>query len=544
MRKATGTSKPSSLYEKPHDEIAAGSHNDPFALVHTVSGSQRLYCLNDQALAIGLKAGIALTDARALHPGLQVAEADPDGDAKSLDALALWAIRYSPWVNVCRPDGLWIDITGAAHLLGGEAAVMQDIKSRLRQAGIRACIATAETAGGAWALARFHPRGITGITIPAGQITQALTDLPIQALRIDDRLSQTLYRLGLKQIGDISALPRVTLERRFRDKRTRSSGRLSEGSNSHIKTLLIRLDQALGYLQEPLSPISEPPRWRVRQSLLEPITDAGLLEQITKDLLPGLLASLEKAEQGVRRLALIAYRVDGTTDQVIVGSQVATQEAGHILRLLKDRYETIDPGFGIDLVMLTVIETALMRAQQQDITGGSKADDATLAIAKLTDRIKSRVGPASVQRPVHHHSYLPERVQRLSSDLSRETGWDNVLDDISTHRPIRLLIRPEPLDVMAEIPEGPPISFTWRRLLHKVRLAEGPERLSSEWWFSDRQSDDMPFDQKLAGAPRDYYHIEDRLGRRFWLFRLGLYSARGLTGAPNTAPRWYMHGLF
>lgn len=487
---------------------------------------------------------MALTDARALHPGLQVSEADPIGDAESLNALALWTIRYSPWVNICPPDGLWIDITGAAHLLGGEAAVMQDIKSRLHKVGIRTCIATAETAGGAWALARFHPKGMTGITIPAGQITEAIATLPVQALRIDDRLSQTLYRLGLKCIGDITALPRVTLERRFRDKSTRSTSRLTGSSSSHIKTLLIRLDQALGYLQEPLSPISEPPRWRVRQSLLEPIMDAALLEQITKDLLPSLLASLEKAEQGIRRLALIAYRVDGTTDQINVASQVATRQADHILRLLKDRYETLDPGFGIDLVMLTVIETALMNAQQQDITGSLEAGDAALAITKLTDRIKSRIGPIGVQRPVHHHSHLPERMQRLSSDLTHKTGWDNVLENIHSDRPVRLLIRPEPLDVMAEIPEGPPISFTWRRLQHKVRLAEGPERLSSEWWFSDRQSDDMPFDQNLAGAPRDYYRVEDRLGRRFWLFRLGLYSARGLSAAPSTAPRWYMHGLF
>ena len=98
----------------------------------------------------------------------------------------------------------------------------------------------------------------------------------------------------------------------------------------------------------------------------------------------------------------------------------------------------------------------------------------------------------------------------------------------SPARPLRLLARPEPVEAIAQVPDGPPVQFSWRHVTHQVAQVEGPERIAMEWWRDDRGN-------KLT---RDYFRVESEAGARVWLYREGLY------GREPGNPRWYLHGLF
>ncbi|RVD00429.1 DNA polymerase Y family protein, partial [Mesorhizobium sp. M2A.F.Ca.ET.029.05.1.1] len=218
-----------------------------------------------------------------------------------------------------------------------------------------------------------------------------------------------------------------------------------------------------------------------------------------------------------------------------------------IQRLFHERLtaleQSIDAGFGFDLVRLSVLSVAAFDLVQGDLTGEAEDDDADIAL--FADRVRARLGEAAVLKPVVVESHLPERAvksvpfaeapQRPPPAAGRAAPPRTAppMTIYPPERPVRLFRSPEPIEVPAtEIPEGPPMNFRWRRALYRVARAEGPERIAAEWW---RQ---LPGEEE---APtRDYYRIEDSEGRRYWLYRQGLYS----TSPQAAPPRWYMHGVF
>ena len=470
-----------------------------------------LHDLDRAAADAGLHAGMRLADARALCPDLRTAPADPGTDKATLERLARWCTRYSPWTACDGADGILIDISGAAHLFRGEAAMLNDLAARLARMGIAAQIAIAETPGAAIALARYGKGGIA----PPGALRAALADLPVAALRITDETATTLERLGLKRIGQLYDLPRASLARRF--------GR--EGVQA-AAALLHRLDQALGRIFEPVDPLLPVPVWRVQRAFPEPVTDGAALEGLLAPLCTALAARLEADGQGARRLSLGVFRVDGTRQSVGVGTHRPSRDAAHLARLFRERLGMIDPGFGIDLLILSADVVAPLAAAQADLTGRAAH---ALALAELVDRLALRLGADHIGRIVPYESHVPERAERRVRGLAAP-DWADAPRPPGPLRPVRLLPRPEPIEVTAEVPEGPPRAFRWRRVRHRVARAQGPERIAPEWWH----------DQGAAAAVRDYYRIEDDAGRRFWVFRAGLYGEEAAPGSP----RWFLHGLF
>ncbi len=469
-------------------------------------GRRRIVAATDTAArALGLHPGMPLSHAQAMVPGLAVSEADPPSDAAALARLAAWCLRYAPLTCAAPPDGLLLDATGCAHLFGGEAVMLAEIVRQLSRiaSGVRAAIA--DTPGAAHAVARHAAPPVS--VVPEGQLDAALRPLPIAALRLPEAMLQALHRLGFERIGALADAPRAPLARRFGP------------------MLLLRLDQAFGRVAEPIVPVVPPEIIQHRIPFAEPLLTAEAFAGVNVRLVAAVCAMLERAGQGGRRFDLACERVDASVQMIRVGTARATRDARHLLRLLNERIEQVDPGLGVDAVRLAVPwAEPLAYSQAACVLGGAAAEEPS--VAELIDRLQNRLGAGRVWRAAPVESDVPERSVRHVEPLAQAIGatWSAALP-----RPTRIIEPPQPIEAMALLPDQPPVAFTWRRHRHRVRRADGPERIHGEWWRREGE---------VFGV-RDYFRVEDEAGRRFWLFRRG-DGADSATGDL----RWFLHGIF
>jgi len=504
---------------------AATADEAPLALVLAQQGTHRVVATNPAAADEGVRPGQVLADARALVPGLAIEPAAPVADARALASLADWCSRYSPWIAVDGDDGIRLDVTGCAHLFGGEAALLDDLLARLDRFAIAGRAAIADTLGAAWALARYGAD--TATVAPAGQMSPALAELPLAGLRLPGDMVADLARLGLYRIEQVCDMPRAALAARFGPQ------------------LALRLDQALGAQDEPVTPTPPSTRFWVRLAFAEPIGHLDDIHRAAGQLVDELCRVLERAARGARRVELALYLTDGRVEHIRLGLARPVRAADHILRLLRDRLPALEAGFGADFMTLVAPVSEPLASEQQSFRrlSGSSASDPRARhpapaadplgdpdLGRLVDRLGNRLGLANVARFAPQASHLPERAVRVVAPLAPDQGppWPD-----TAARPVYLLPVPEPVEAVAEVPDGPPVLFRWRSVAHRVRRADGPERFAPEWWH-DLQADPAT----LAAGTRDYYRIEDSRGRRFWLYRQGLYDEAA------AVPRWFLHGLF
>lgn len=485
---------------------AAPEAGRPFALIETAKGALRLAALDPAASAAGLCVGQTLADARALLPELCVADHDAEADRRALTRLARWCGRWSPYPAPAKgrsgKDGIFLDVSGVAHLFGGEEALAQDIRARLAALGYSARVGLGDGAAAAWALARFGPREVC--VAPQGHGLAPLQNSPIAALRLDAKTEQGLRALGLKRVGQLARQSRASLARRFGP------------------ALLSRLDEAAGLAAEPIDPLPEAPRRHVRRVFAEPLSTLDQIAVAAGDLARRLGRDLDTQGVGARRLSLLLYRVDGQTAAVGVGAARPTADGARLARLIARRLEAVgerlDPGFGVDAMALVALAAERSRPRVQSLDAQAAAEgEAEASLADLCDRLAATFGAQAIRRVAPRESHLPERAQ-VRADAPAPFAPD-------PRRPLFLFARPEPVEAIAEAPDGAPLRFRWRRVAHRVAKAEGPERLGAEWWRAD-------------GPTRDYYRVETAEGRRFWLFRAGLL------GRETAAARWFVHGSF
>ncbi len=450
----------------------------------------------------GIHMGARVVDMRALCPQLQIAYADTGGDAAALAKLALWARRWCPWTATDGADGLVLETTGSDHLWGGEPAMLREIEEKFSLIGFSTSLAVAPTHGAAWAMARLG--GVRRV-ITANRLAQDVAALPARALRLDSDTQLLLKRLGLKTVGDLNAVPRMSLARRF------TKAALPQNP-------LLRLDQMMGRLAEPVNAPDEPARFAVQARLAEPVQDPT---PHLPELCAALCAGLDAAGFGARRVTVTVFRTDGEVRDITVKTAYASRDADHICRLFDDKLERIDPGFGFDLITLAATQAEALDAVQTRLDGQA---DTGAELARLVDRLSARLGPHAVRCPAPVESHIPERAEDWRPAMAGPPQAPQPLPN----RPLRLFDHPEEVRVVYAVPEGPPAQFIWRRQTHRVVRFAGPERIAPEWWR------DMP-----GTRLRDYYRIEDDRGRRIWLYRDGvLDDGRGQT------PRWFVHGVF
>ncbi len=482
----------------------------PFVLYEKVGGALRLHATDRAAGEAGLYPGQSLSDARAMAPGLVAEKADPDGDRRAFIALCLQHMRYSPIVSADQPGNILIDITGAAHLLGGEEALLDDALSRLAARRIEASGAIASSVGAAFALARAAER----LVIPPGREKQALAALPVANLRVDDEIVADLNRLGLNTIGQLFDMPRAPLSARF-------GMRLAE-----------RLDQALCLACDPLTPLTPAPEYFATSKLDEPEIEHGAVLRCLSPLAAELGETLERRAEGARRFELALFRVDNAVMRLEVGASAPTRRASHMIRLfenrIKDLRSDMDAGFGFEIIRLSAFDCSAALVRQTDAFGIDQDDEAA---STLVDRLANRLGAQRVLRSVPLNSHLPECAVEFAPVLgeivlgAREPEKQGKPAPIlkAGERPLRLLSHPEPISVIAVAPDGPPLRFIWRRIAYRVTRASSPERIEDEWW------------RGKSRPARDYYRIETTEGWRFWVFRAGGYGE----GA-----EWRLHGFF
>lgn len=470
----------------------------PFVLAAPERGRMVVKAANCIAEKNGITAGMVVADAKALFPTLQILDDKPELPAKLLNALAEWCLRYTPAIAVDMPDGLLLDMTGCAHLWGGEKEYLKEIVLKLRTSGYDVRAAIADTIGTAWAVARF---GRVTPLINAGEQAAALATLPPTALRLEPTIVQRLEKLGLYTIGSFMHMPREVLRRRF--------GTL----------LLKRLDQALGTEDELIIPVQLPEPFQERLPCLTPVRTAKGIEMALESLLEKLSKRLAAEGKGLRTCILKCFRVDNNIQQISISTGRASRHTAHLCKLFEIKIATLRPDLGFELFLLEASVVEDLSAEQEALWN-SNGDHDDPAVAELLDRLVIKVGAGTIRRYLPDEHYWPERSVKLAFSLQEKptTDWRTDLP-----RPIHLLPQPESITVTVPIPDYPPMLFHYGGKLHKVKRADGPERIEQEWWIEE-------------GLYRDYYCVEDENGRRYWLFRLGHYD--------SGEPKWFLHGFF
>ncbi|CAH1661017.1 Protein ImuB [Hyphomicrobiales bacterium] len=496
----------------------AASPAPPLAVVAKIKSALRIVQADAHARRLGLRPGLTLADARARVPHLTLADEDQMADLALRDHIADWCDRYTPLVGIDGEDGLQLDITGCAHLFGGEAELRDDLMARLAAQGFTALSAIADTPDAARALARHGQGGL----VPSGMEREAVRPLPVAALGLEGQSLRALTRAGLTTIGDLASRPRAPLAARF-------------GAD-----LVSRLARTLGEAQHPISPRRPVPELLATRRFAEPIALMDTVLATLRGLGRELEAMLAERGAGGRHFEASLYRADGAIRRVRIETGRPLRDAAIVTKLLAERIaaltDPIDPGFGFDMIRLDVLAAETMTTVQNGLDG--RQHDAE-SLADLIDRLSVRYGQARVLRFTPEDSHVPERMVRLVPAIApggrqdkSGTAWrqdlaGGGLAGDPPAQPFCLFDPPQPIETLAEVPDGPPLRFLWRRVMHEIAAAEGPERIAPEWW------------REAEGAlTRDYFRVEDRNGHRFWLFREGLYAVE------IKHPRWFLHGLF
>lgn len=467
-----------------------------FVLAQPKKGRMVVTGAGPRAREQGVRPGMVVADARAVLPSLEVIPDQPEETEKVLTQLAIWCIRYTPVVAVDPPDGLLMDISGCAHLWGGEIAYLNDMMDRLGK-GYAVRIAIADTVGAAWAVARYGQ----GPVVSEGSQAKALSSLPPAALRLEPEIIHRMERLGFRQIGQFINMPRPALRRRFG------------------QSLLSRLDGALGHTREYLTPVRPVVPYQERLPCLEPIRTATGIGIALRGLLEVLCERLTREGKGLRKCTFKVYRIDGKTQDIEIGTGTPSRHVNHLFRLFELRISWLRPGLGFELFILEApIVEDLSAAQETLWNSMGNHDD--LAVTELLDRIGGKVGTHTIHRYLPQQHHWPERSVKAAGNLKEQpdTVWPS-----DRPRPINLLSPPQPIEVLVPLPDYPPVRFHHQGLSYNIKRADGPERIEREWWLED-------------GEQRDYYCVEDDNGARYWLFRLGQYHVG--------SPKWFLHGYF
>jgi protein ImuB len=496
----------------------AGPDEVPFVLVETRGGALRIAALDRVAAGSRLSIGMALAQARSWLPAIEVGEADPQADRALLLRLAAACERFTPLVALRGTDGLMLDIAGCAQLFGGESELGARACRQMIGMGVGVRAAIAGTPDAAWAFARFTKGGI----VPPGEAERLARGLAVEALEAGPETTLALARAGLKTLGDLADRPSHLIASRF---------------GGELPRVLARI---LGRENIRITPLRPPPEIVADRHFPEPLAHLDSLMAALERLAGEVCERLGQRGEGGRAFEACFFRSDGLVRRIGIETARPTRDPQALMRLMRLRIEVLadplDPGFGFDAVRLALLRGEPMVQSQPALDGSDTTASEAEEVAALVERLVARFGRESVLRFVVRDTHDPMRAGGTMPYLADVPAPAPPVSEPGQPpaRPLTLFEHPQPIEVLAEVPDSPPLRFRWRRVLHEVARAEGPERIAPEWWRQDMAA------ASGGGLPatRDYYRVEDAEGRRFWIFREGLYEDAG------ARPRWFLHGLF
>jgi protein ImuB len=484
--------------DRLHRRSQPDSASPPLVTVAKVKSAMVLQAVDRQATSLGLRVGQPLANARAMLPSLEVVQTDETADAKLLTRIADWCDRFTPFVAFDGPRHLLLDVTGATHLFGGEQAMLDHIRAKLRAQGFALRAAMAGTAVAARALARYKD----GAVIACGQEEHAIKPLPIEALNLGSATTDALRRAGLKTIGQVATRQRKELVVRL-------------GA-----AMLEVLDEALGRSSKPITPRRPPPEYAQEKSFSEPIANEDFIRAELASLTLALAKIMERHGQGARRLEAAFFRTDGAVRHIAIETGAPTRDPAMIDRLFREKLamiaDPLDPGFGFDLIRLCAVRVESINSEISDLNthAHEKAE-----ISFLIDRLSARFGSHRVVVFKSNDTHIPEKtftMMQAQTAFASKSEWKKPRIKTATpRRPLRMFARPEPI-ILAT-----PTQLNWRKTNRIVTENEGPERIAMEWW---RHEEAMP--------TRDYFRAEDEQGRRYWFY------------CNAATDQWFLQGLF
>ena len=493
--------------------------NKPWIVADKQHNALQIVAMNDAAASIGLEIGMPVANARVICPDIEVFDADAAADAQALAHIADWCDRFTPLAALDLPYGLFLDIGGCAHLFGGEDKMLALVCDSLARQGFAVNAAIAGTP----ACARALTRAVRGRIVPEGQEAAAVKHLPVFALGAEDAITRGLRRAGLKTIGDVASRAPREIAARFG------------------KAFTDLLREVLGQSDAPINPRRPPPDFMVERHFAEPVATEDTIAATVSGLAKKLVVAMERQGKGARRLEASFFRVDGVVRTIAVDAGQPVTRVGLIDRLFRERFDVLadplDPGFGFDLIRLSASRVDAVVQEQRDLDARTQDND---EVAALIDRLAARLGSQKIIVYLPQDTHIPERAAlgllaqaHLSKALSAQ--WPQRCESEPPLRPLRMFEMPEPIDVIADFPHGPPAHFRWRRAQHRIVRVEGPERIASEWW---NEAVGINSIEHKEARTRDYFRIEDSGGCRFWLYREGIHRREVLEF------RWFLQGLF
>ncbi len=474
--------------------------NIPIAIHQKIQNKMMLTEVNAIAIQQNITSTMLLADAKTVVPHLISFDDDEIFFEKIIAHIADWCIRFSPDVGILTPNDIVVDVTGCTHLWKGEQNYLNDIYNRLAKIGYQVYLGLASTIGTAWAVAHYQKENTI---VQKGKEQTALYYLPPACLRIDELVHQKLIHLGLKQFHQIVAIKSHSLMRRFGHE------------------LVTQIQYALGYKDEFFKPIKLKVVFTERLPCIEPITTRIGIEIALKKMLEMVCLNLKNNTLGIRIARFTCYRIDGKSYTITIHTQEATINVNYVFKLFELKIKNIAPGLGIELFVLEAIETNTCFPKQNMFWQRKEAHVFDKEILSLVDKVSNKLGVDSIYKYLPQAHYWPERSFKKVTNVlaTKTTHWNN-----KAPRPTYILTKPELIHVAAPVPDYPPILFTYKNKVHKIMKADGPERIEQEWWIKD-------------GSHRDYFYVEDQLGQRYWLFRLGHYDM-------EKNNQWYLHGFF
>jgi protein ImuB len=503
MTPSIRASAPSCMKPVPRPKSVSKLSELPLVITRTVANRQLVIAASRAAAACGVRNDLTLTEARALCPGLSNFDEDPVADARALEALARWMMRFTPLVALSPSlafDTIYLDITGCDRVFGGISTIVAQVIESLRRLRLSASVAVAPNPGAAWAIASF---GDNGRIVTCDDLPSVLAALPVAALRLDDQLLQSLLHLGLETIGQVMCLPRRALPSRFGDQ------------------LLHQLDQALGRIDEPLVPLVYQAPIEARMNFEGLVDSLETIYLVFQRLIDDIIAQLARRGCGARTIDIEFFRAYAQTIRHSIGLSRPSRDPANLFNLIRCAIENLDSN-GDGFLGIRLFVPAFERISDEQIALLDRERYVgEIELAQLIERLCVKLGDDAITTTTLIESHVPERA-------FGNTGCQPVLKNIS-HGPAARVIRPlqllpEPIELAVMVSpsddrDGRPILFRMNNQVHELTHAIGPERISGEWWRGHART-------------RDYFDVEDQQGRRFWLFRV------------QETNRWYLHGLF